>query len=593
MVNATARIVAAGLLMMTVGGCLRNEPAGTDSGDPQVHLNQVGFYPHAPKTAIVTGMACDSFVVAGANGDIVYSGRCGPPATWAESGTVSHALDFSELRMPGRYRIRMGENTFSPWFDVRRDVLADLRAAALKAFYYNRAGTAIDERFGGLWSRAAGHPDDSIIVHSSAASAERPAGSKFSAAKGWYDAGDYNKYVVNGSYATYVLLAAYEHCPACFTDRRASIPESGNGLPDILDEALWNLDWLMDMQDPADGGVYHKLTTLDFAGFVMPHEAIEPRYAVQKTTAATLDFAAVTAMASRVLRTLDPERSGRLNAAALDAWNWSVLHPAVSYQQPPDVSTGAYAYEHEQHGDERFWAAVELTLTTGATTWLDGIDIEKQGGGVPSWDYVGPLAWISLVLSDREVPELTALARSRILATADFLLRSENAYGITMGAYAERFVEGENGKDFVWGSNGNAAFHGVMLLNAYRIRSNDDYLHAALANVDYLLGRNPLGKSYVTGFGSNSPQNIHHRPSAADGVAEPVPGFLVGGPHSGQQDAGECGHRYASELPALSYLDDRCSYATNEVAINWNAPLVYAVTILEHYLGAHRAGETG
>ena len=137
------------------------------------------------------------------------------------------------------------------------------------------------------------------------------------------------------------------------------------------------------------------------------------------------------------------------------------------------------------------------------------------------------------------------------------------------------------GKDFIWGSNAVVLNQGMMLVQAYRITGKRDYLDAAQSALDYTLGRNPLGVSYVTGFGTRSPMHPHHRPSVADGIAAPVPGWLVGGPNPGQQDAKDCKATYRAKEPALSWLDDACSYASNEVAINWNAPLVYVAAALQ------------
>jgi endoglucanase len=120
-----------------------------------------------------------------------------------------------------------------------------------------------------------------------------------------------------------------------------------------------------------------------------------------------------------------------------------------------------------------------------------------------------------------------------------------------------------------------------MLIQAYRLGNDRAQLDAAQSVLDYVLGRNPLGMSYVTGIGQRSPMHPHHRPSEADGVVDPVPGFIVGGPNPGQQDKAGCPVPYPSPLPALSYIDHGCSYAANEVAINWNAPLVYVSAALQ------------
>jgi len=413
-------------------------------------------------------------------------------------------------------------------------------------------------------------------VHPSAASAKRPAGTVISSPKGWYDAGDYNKYIVNSGISTYTLLAAYEHFPAWFDKLAVKLPESGNGLPDILNEALWNLDWMVTMQDPEDGGVYHKLTNKVFDPFVMPDKATTPRYVVQKSTAATLDFAAVMAAASRVLKPFDgeqPGRSARYLAAAEAAWRWAEAHPKVLYEQAADILTGGYG--DKSVDDEFAWAATELLISTGKDAYRTrALATSSADKTEPGWADVGMLGWISLSQNAADLPKGVdaGAARKQLLATADKLAArwSASPYRISMVR-----------QEFVWGSNSVILNQAMMLVAAYRVDPRPGYLNAAQSALDYVLGRNGPGMSFVTGFGTASPLHPHHRLSEADGIAAPVPGWLVGGPNPGQQDRAGCRASYPSALPALSYLDDVCSYASNEVAINWNAPLVYVAAALE------------
>jgi endoglucanase len=563
----------------------RPSPEATDA----IRLNQLGFYPGLPKLAVVAdiaGTAGKRFEVTSADGGrVVFRGKLGSPRVWPFSEETVRVADFSALRRPGRYRVRVDGLGSSVPFTIGKEVHHGLARAALKGFFFNRASFALDTAHAGPWARPAGHPDSSVLVHASAAGAGRPAGSTLAAPGGWYDAGDYNKYVITTSYTVYLLLAAYEHYPQTFERLDAGIPESGNDIPDVIDEAVWGLRWLLAMQDPADGGVYHKLTNEKFDGFVMPHAATAPRFVVQKTTAATLDFAAVTAHAGRLLGRWSglADLAGRCREASRAAWGWAEAHPQVLYVQPPGFETGTYVYDHETMADERVWAAVELYLASGDAAYLAALDLAGVAGGVPSWDYVAPLAWLSLAY-EGTVPGVPAeRIRERVVSTADRLrLQSErSAYRVAMGAYPERLLSGANEKDFSWGSNGMAASQGIVLLAAFRLTGDRGYLSAAAANLDYLLGRNAVGTCFVTGFGSRSPRRIHHRPSLADGVDDPVPGLLSGGPHDGLQDARDCGDRYTSRLPALAWVDHECSYATNEVAINWNAPLVYLAGAIE------------
>jgi len=540
-------------------------------------VNQIGFYPRAEKIAVVPGNVSGQFHLVDVNTDeVVYTGTLSAPRQWTYSGETVALADFSEFSTPGTYRIEHPEGGSSYQFEIKDHVHHEIARAALRAYYYNRASTALETAFAGVWARPAGHPDTSVIVHSSAATAERPAGYRFSSPKGWYDAGDYNKYIVNSGISTYTLLAAYEHFPEYYQNLSLNIPESGNNVPDILDEARWNIDWMLTMQDPNDGGVYHKLTSLNFSGIVMPHQDNLPRYVVMKTTAATLNFAAVMAVAARVYAPYDQSFADNCLEAAEYAWQWAIDHPAVYYRQPSDVHTGEYRDSNVQ--DEFDWAAAELYITTKNDSYWHARNF--QDVGVPSWQFVRPLAWVSLAHHRNNLTPAAnvQLIQQRII-NQGYTLRNEyrsSAYKVSMGHVPW---------DFVWGSNGVAGNHSLMLVQAYRLTGDTSYLHAAQANLDYILGRNATGYSFVTGYGSHTPMNPHHRPSAADGIPRPVPGFVVGGPQSGQQD--NC-PGYPSNLPALSYLDDWCSYSTNEVAINWNASLVYVSGALEAIYGGNQ-----
>ena len=237
-------------------------------------------------------------------------------------------------------------------FSINDYVHQNLAAATIKGYYFQHASQELLEVYAGVWNRPAGHPDTHVRIHESAATAQRPANTFIDASRGWYDAGDYNKYIVNAGISTYTILAAYEHFPEYYRDFDINIPNVGFNIPDILDEALWSIYWMLDMQDPNDGGVYHKLTTENFSGTEMPHEATATRYVVQKSTAATLDFAAVMAQASRIFEEYSSQMSGLSNrclTAALQAWRWARHNPDSVYNQSamnelydPNINTGAY-----------------------------------------------------------------------------------------------------------------------------------------------------------------------------------------------------------------------------------------------------------
>jgi endoglucanase len=538
-----------------------------------IQLNQVGYLPAGSKWAALPDVAADSFaVVDAATGREVWHGPLGTARRWEPAQEAVRLADFSAWRQPGRYRLQVQGLAPSAPFDIAPDAYVALNAAALKFFYLNRAGMALDTAHAGTWARPAGHPDDRVFVHASAAGPGRPEGTVISAPKGWYDAGDYNKYIVNSGITVYTLLAAYEHFPGFFKAQRLNIPESGNGLPDILNEALWNLEWMLDMQDPADGGVYHKLTDKGFDGIVMPHAARHDRYVVMKTTAATLDFAAAMAQASRVFAAFEAQRPGlsaRMQTAARRAWDWARANPNAIYRQPADIHTGGY--DDAKLDDEFSWAAAELYITTRDDRFWQAMRPPAAKMEVPGWATVEALAWVSLAQHRAALTPKAdrALIEGRIQAMAsDIAARWESS----------PYRVGMQDQDFIWGSNAVALNQAVMLIQGYRLGGDRRMLDAAQAALDFVLGRHPTGYAMVTGFGTRSPLHPHHRPSGAMPQLPPVPGMIVGGPHPGRGD--DCKLPYPSQAPAKAFLDDFCSYTTNEIAINWNAPLVYVSAAL-------------
>ena len=555
-------------------------PAAPGTADTTaIQLNQVGYLPGGSKWAAVRDVAAEHFTVLDdTSGREVWRGPLGAAQRWEPAQEALRLADFSALRQSGRYRLQVAGLPPSAPFVIAPDAYAALNAAALKAFYFNRASVALEPAHAGVWARPAGHPDTRVFVHASAAGPGRPEGALISAPKGWYDAGDYNKYIVNSGITVYTLLAAWEQFPALFKAQQLDIPESAENskdLPDVLDEVLWNLEWMLTMQDPADGGVYHKLTNKGFDGNQMPHETKGERYVMAKSTAAALDFAAVMAHASRIFKPFEAQRPGlsaRMREAAIAAWKWARANPGLAFKNPPDVHTGEY--DGAKLDDEFAWAAAELYLTTGEAAYRDALKLESQPIRIPSWGDVVGLAWTSLAQHRDKLSKADAeLVTKRVSGLGNELATAwqSSAYRLTMQSQA----------DFVWGSNAHALNQALMLIQAYRLSNERAQLDAAQSVLDYVLGRNPLHMSYVTGIGQRTPMHPHHRPSGADGVEPPVPGFIVGGPNPGQQDQKDCPVRYPSKQPALSYIDHDCSYAANEVAINWNAPLVYVSAALQ------------
>jgi endoglucanase len=574
------------LLSLLLLPALVSAAAAQDAAD-RIRLNQLGFYPGAPKAAFVLGATADAFHVVGVSrGDTVFSGRLGAPTAAPMSSDTTRRADFSPLRASGVYVISVPGLGESYRFQIRPRVHEALALAAVRGFHYQRVSVPIEPRHGGRWNWAAGHPDTAVLVHPSAATPRRPAGTRISAPGGWYDAGDYNKYVVNSGITVGTLLSLYEDFPEYVAGMHLNIPGSGGAVPDLLTETLFNLRWMLAMQDPHDGGVYHKLTNARFDGYVMPAEATEPRYVVQRSTAAALNLAATMAQASRVFRAYERHLPGFADSAltaATRAWQWARQNPGVVYDQAamnqrfdPDVVTGAYGDRDLR--DEWVWAAAELYATTRQDSFYTAVNpFPEPDAPLPSWNQVRTLGYYTLARFRETLPRAAA-DRTRLerllVAAADTLTE-----GAERTAY--RTVMGGHPRNYIWGSSSVAANQGIALVAAYRLTGEPRYLEHALGNLDYLLGRNATGYGFVTGYGSRTPLHPHHRPSIAGAVREPVPGLLSGGPNAGRQDAGDCPVPYPFQEPDRSFLDHHCSYASNEIAINWNAPLVYLAAALE------------
>lgn len=551
----------------------------------RIKLNQLGFYPAAPKIAVVTDSVRTSrFFITSTNlRDTFFAGTLGEEKRSAYSATKTRIADFTSFKAAGSFVVLVPGVGHSYVFKISDDANREAGIATLKGYYYQRVSMPLEEKYAGKWHRSAGHPDNVVYIHPSAASKERPEGTMISSSGGWYDAGDYNKYIVNSGITMGTLLSAYEDFPDYFNGLQTNIPESGDAVPDILNEAIYNLRWMLTMQDPNDGGVYNKCTNASFDGMVMPGVTKAPRYVVQKGTGATLDFAAVTAQAGRILSKYKkalPALSDSCLKAARKAWAWALLNPAMEYNQntinqthKPAISTGGYG--DRNFSDEWFWAASELYITTKEAGYLEVVNKHLQDNvSLPGWASVGMMGYYSLLRLAKELPpsakDSVVRMKNKVLGIADEYIQKvpANAFGTVMG---------QSARDFNWGSNSNAGNQGILLIKAYLLTGDKKYVDHALTNLDYLLGRNATGYCFVTGIGSRSPMFPHHRPSTADGITDPVPGLLAGGPNPAMQD--KCKYEFTETETA--YTDVDCSYASNEIAINWNAPVVYLANAIE------------
>ena len=546
-----------------------------------IRINQVGFAPLQEKTATIdvdslNAAPCE-VVIVNAAGDTAWSGVATETMVNPVSGKFRQIVDFSDLQALGEYQIILN-NQSTQRFQIAEHPYRELTRKALRAFYYQRASMAIEEPYAEGYARKVGHPDDHVLVHASAATDERPAGTVISSPGGWYDAGDYNKYIVNSGFTMGVWLMAYELNKAYFDTLQLNIPESGKEMPDMLAEAMYNIRWMMTMQD-TDGGVYHKLTTPNFEKFIRPDQCKQQRYVVLKTTAATLDFAATMAMAARVYAPYDPDFCAQAAEAARMAFAWALEHPDVYYDQPamneqfkPEITTGAY--DDTDVRDEFYWAATELYLLTNDEAYKEMAKEQCPETYVPAvWGNVGELAHLEWLMHPESLNplELIIIGGSMAYYLEPYLNEAEST-SVFRGPYGNRE------EDFFWGCNSEGCcWRGIECLYAYHLSGEKQYLVNAQRCLNYLLGQNSTGYCFVTGFGTKPTSHPHHRLSYSHPKGT-HPGFLAGGPNRERQDAETDGVKYPKNVTAdESYLDYQPSYATNEVTINWNVTL-FALT---------------
>ncbi len=401
--------------------------AGDDVVTPQITIDQFGWLPHARKVAIladpVKGQNAGQSYRPGksfeirreANRGVAYRGTT---KAW-NSGAISelagdrvwHA-DFSGLLTPGEYHLFDPSNRVRSYsFRISEDVYKPVLRDAVRVFYYQRSGTPITEKHGGAWH----HPGAHLGTNQDRAAQFSQGGNTLGRPRdllgGWFDAGDLNKYVPYLETTLFDLLWAYELNPGVFGDD-TNIPESGNGVPDLLDEVKWELDWLLKMQD-TDGGFFNRVAGRSFDnGSGPPSGDTQARFYTAKTTWATADAAAGLAHAARVYSRFDatfPGYTGRLREAARRAWEYLEAHGQMD---PSDGTDGdsklaATPAGSNASGDRRarVFAAAELFKTFAAPEfkayvdrWAPDITATADNGMHPlkDWKQVDPLNHIAL-----------------------------------------------------------------------------------------------------------------------------------------------------------------------------------------------------
>jgi endoglucanase len=544
-----------------------------DTG-PRVRVNQVAYVPSGPKVATLVTAATVSlpWQLLNHSGKVVAHGFSTPRGVDVSSGQNVQTIDFGGYRVSGNGFTLRADGEISRPFDIGVSAYGKLRSDALKFYYTQRSGIEIKKSLRPGYARPAGHVD--IAPNEGDGNVPCQPGVcdyRLDVRGGWYDAGDHGKYVVNGGISTWELLSEYEQSPAV---RKVSltIPESGNRVPDILDEVRWELDFLLSMQAPA-GLVHHKIHDAQWTGLpLLPHLDPQPRELHPVSTAATLNLAAVAAQAARVYKPYDPSFAARTLRAARVAYDAARANPAL--YAPESDGIGGGAYNDAKVSDEFYWAAAELFITTGEKRYANDVlaspehtaDVFAPGVGF-DWAATAAAGRLDLALLPNHLPGVGAVKKSVVQAASKYLaIQRAHPYGV---AYAPA----NNMWD--WGSN-SALLNNLVVVGAgYRLTGDHRFRDGVLTGVDYVLGRNALNQSYVTGYGEVSSQNQHSRWYAHQldpALPNPPAGTLSGGPNSSIQDP-LAQSKLTGCVAQFCYIDDIQSWSTNEETINWNAAL--------------------
>lgn len=566
---------------------------------PNVRVNQVGYFPNAKKIATVVTEAGSSLpweLLQG--GQTVASGQTEPYGLDSDSGDQVHTIDFTSVKTPGSsYVLKVGEDQSFP-FKIGDDLYSNMKYDALNYFYHNRSGIEISMPYARQekWTRPAGHLQSDKAVP---CAKDAPCDYTLDVRGGWYDAGDHGKYVVNGGISVWTMMNQYERFSILgdispYADSKMNIPESGNGVADILDEARWQMEFMLKMQvpdgKPKAGMAHHKIHDENWTALgVRPDEAEKQmkRFLRPPSTAATLNLAATAAQAARIWKNIDPAFSDKCLQAAEKAWVAAKQYPNI-FAVAADTNGGG-PYNDDEVSDDFFWAAAELWVTTKNQQYKDELTSSQWWNhmtdtvdGVPSsmnWASTDALGTISLsIIPGALQSNELSLQRKKIVDAADRYLQL-----IELQGYKMPFSAGGSGA-YPWGSNSFILNNMVILALAHDFTKQDKYLEGVVLGMDYLLGRNALAQSYVSGYGTIPLVNPHHRFWAKQVDSRfPLapPGAVSGGPNSGLQDPYVKAAGLQGCQPQKCFVDNIEAWSVNEITVNWNTPFAWVLGYLD------------
>lgn len=553
--------------------------AGIANKNPGIVVNQVGYFPKSLKKAFFRQNITlnsknkqpreSAQLINYDTRELVATISLGQEIIDNNTQDAISPIDFTEQTQPGTYYLKLGKLKSAP-FAIGTDIYEQPLITLLRSYYLQRCGVEIDDPITGI-SHLPCHLKDGIIAHQDQ---YHGVGENIPALGGWHDTGSYNKYVATTTVSIARLLNLYEQNPELFPDSQLGIPESGNGVSDLLDEMEFGLNWLLKMQR-ADGAIYRKLAGKKWPVDLAPDEDMQPRYLYGISTPETAKFAAVMAIASRNWQSIDPALAAGYLTAAASAWQYLETQPTmkVDWVEGDDSGSDPYVlskYNQEESLktdlDDRLWAAAELYISTGKDNFANYVaeNLAQVDYTLFEWKNPASLGLVNYLKQSRQPTseELLGKIKLKIQQRADLILNkiNQNAYHLANDR-------------FIWGFNRMIAEEGIALVYAYQFTQNSAYLNGAIDQLDYLLGRNHFDQTFITDIGENPVKHLSNLYTRAKNIS--MPGLVVGGANEDGQDGMVMRNR-----GQLSYTDDELSYTTNGNAIDYNASVISLITNL-------------
>lgn len=598
----------------------------------KIRVNQLGYFPAREKLATLYSEkeSALEWWIEDYNGNEVARGFTEVFEYDNDSGEHVHIIDFTDFKLLGRDYVLYADTESGYYsddgvvdsypFDIALDMYDEMLYDSLKYFYHARSGEPIEEKYVQRpdLAREAGHTKDIMETSTDDVGAWSYYESfSLDVTGGWYEGDRFGKHVNIGGVAVWTLQNMYERClydsdpVAAFGDNTMNIPEGGNGYPDILDETRIQMELMLKMQVPegydragmvfSSGGYQQNMpiaTTPAHSLYPIPEDDENKRLLKPPTTEATLNFAAVAAQSYRLWKEYDPLFADKCLEAAERAWQAVGENPIICgpYEH--------YSVTDEQYvEDEFYWAAAELFVSTEKVEYEDFLrnssyflrannyiddytqNIEDQIVSPFDWHNTATLGTLTLAivpnhLSSAEVTE----AKNNIIMTAEGILNIQESQGYGIPIFTSQVMVSDI-LGYIYGSNYSVVNSAIVLGYAYDFTADYKYLNGMTEIYDYLMGRNPNERTYVTGYGDYAVENPHHiffANQVDDSYPEAPPGILVSGPNSITLDSWlkAAGWEPGELAPQKSYMDHIKSWSTNDVSLSWNASLAWGLSFL-------------